>query len=353
MPRPRSVRVTDTEPRFEMWSTTYPKGVTEVVFAEFGTQAASLDEANAAIEEMIGLFELGERPTVLDRGQYVDAAGYANATLMAYWFAPDAYERWAAQDAVVEFWNSRPETGPVGYYRETAGIPRDHIETLYTPHDPKEYDTPGIAQHVDVGPTKVHDYWGSARDRITASETDELDGELFEYTPTSQETRGKRIAVTVPGNVCLIRTAQDWHNSTVFKGDYFANVGPVKDAGVDYLATHPETGCLQTRNIAEQALTGEVIERSCTVGWFLSLEHLMTWSRAHRSHLEIYGAFFEMMQGKDGQPMDMSLWHEVSVIPKGKGASEYVNCHNRTGFLTILDHQPVVSSSAPQYILGS
>lgn len=35
--------------------------------------------------------------------------------------------------------------------------------------------------------------------------------------------------------------------------------------------------------------------------------------------------------------MDMSLWHEVSVIPMDKGTSEYVNCHNRTGFLTILE----------------
>lgn len=38
-----------------------------------------------------------------------------------------------------------------------------------------------------------------------------------------QETRGKRVAVTVPGNVCLIRTAQDWCNSTAFKDDYFAS----------------------------------------------------------------------------------------------------------------------------------
>jgi phenylacetaldoxime dehydratase/aldoxime dehydratase len=326
-----------------MWSTTYPEGVTEILFAQFGAQASTLAEANDAIGELIGCFDLENKPTVLDRGQYIDAEGYANTVLMAYWFDPAAYERWAAQEPITTFWATRPETGPVGYFRETVIIPRDHIETLYTPHDPKEYDTPGIAQHVEIGPTKVHDYWGSARDRITASETEELDGELFEYTPTTQETMGRRITVAVPGNVCLIRTAQDWRNSTVFKDDYFANVGPVKDAGVDYLATHPETGCLTTRKIEEQALDGTVIERACTIGWFLSLEHLMTWSRAHRSHLEIYGAFFQMMLGKDGQPMDMSLWHEVSVIPKDKATTEYVNCHNRTGFLTILDHQPAIA----------
>ncbi|QPG44477.1 MULTISPECIES: phenylacetaldoxime dehydratase family protein [unclassified Rhodococcus (in: high G+C Gram-positive bacteria)] len=312
--------------------------MTEVLFAQFGTQADTLERANSAVEELLSLFETDFRPTVLDRGQYIDADGFANATLMAYWFAPQDYEKWAAQEEVESFWASRSTTGPVGYYRETAIIPRDHIETLYTPHDPRKCDTAGIAQHVEVGPTKVHDYWGSARDRITASRTDELEGELFEYVPTTQETLGKHVTVAVPGNVCLIRTAQDWRNSTVFKDDYFANVDPIKDSGVDYLATHPETGCLQTRKVREQSPQGELIDRACTLGWFLSLEHLMTWSRGHRSHLEIYGAFFRMMQGKDGIPMDMSLWHEVSVIPKGSATAEYINCHNRTGFLTILDH---------------
>jgi phenylacetaldoxime dehydratase/aldoxime dehydratase len=344
---PRHIRITDSEPRFEMWSTTYPEGVTEILFAQFGAQAASLEQANAAIDEMLPLFgaDMPPPPTVLDRGQYVDAYGYANATLMAYWFSPEDYEAWAAQQAVEGFWASRPTAGPVGFYRETAIIPRDHIETLYTPHDPKEYDTPGIAQHVEVGPTKVHDYWGAARDRITASRADELEGELHEYTPTDRDTLGERISVPVPENVCLIRTAQDWRKSTIFKDDYFENVDPVKDSGVDYLAIHPSTGCLQTRKVREQTLQGDIIDRACTIGWFLSLEHLMVWSRGHRSHLEIYGAFFRMMQGKDGQPMDMSLWHEVSVVPRDGGTSEYINCHNRTGFLTILDYIPSIASA--------
>ncbi|WP_329407826.1 phenylacetaldoxime dehydratase family protein [Nocardia vinacea] len=321
-----------------MWSTTYPESVTEILFAQFGTQAESLDAANSALEEILSLFDTDFRPAVLDRGQYVDSEGSSNATVMAYWFKPQEYEKWVAQEVVESFWASRRTTGPVGYYRETATIPRDHIETMYTPHDPKEYDTPGIAQHVQVSPTKVHDYWGAARDRITATQTEELEGELVAYTPTIQETRGTRLTVTVPGNICLIRTAQDWSKSTVYKDDYLANVAPVKDVGVDHLATHPETGCLQTRNVREQSLQGEIIGRACTIGWFLSLEHLMVWARDHRSHLEIYGAFFAMMQGKDGIPMDMSLWHEVSVIPKGNAAAEYINCHNRTGFLTILDY---------------
>jgi phenylacetaldoxime dehydratase/aldoxime dehydratase len=323
-----------------MWSTVYPEGVTEILFAQYGVQAATAEEAESALDEIVPLFKRGERPTVLDRGTFVDADGYANAMIMAYWFQPDAYQRWAAQPAVQGYWESLPTSSPIGYFRETAIIPRDHIETLYTPHDPHVYDTPGVAQHVEMQVTEIHDYWGAARDRISASETDELDGELFEYTPAMEDTRGRRISVEVPGNMCLIRTAQDWRQSTVFKDYYFEHVGPTKDAGVDYLATHPATGCVTARNVAEQTIEGLEIERACTVAWFLSLEHLMTWSRAHRSHLEIYGKFFQMIAGNEGEALDMSLWHEVSVIPKGMAASEYVNCHNRTGFLTILDHQP-------------
>lgn len=157
---PRNIQITDSEPRFEMWSTTYPESVTEILFAQFGTQAESLDAANSALEEILSLFDTDFRPAVLDRGQYVDSEGSSNATVMAYWFKPQEYEKWVAQEVVESFWASRRTTGPVGYYRETATIPRDHIETMYTPHDPKEYDTPGIAQHVQVSPTKVHDYWG-------------------------------------------------------------------------------------------------------------------------------------------------------------------------------------------------
>lgn len=156
---PRSVRVTDTEPRFEMWSTTYPEGVTEILFAQFGAQAPTLDEANSAISELVPLVQQGDVPTVLDRGQFVDAYGYAHATLMVYWFDPEAYARWAAQPAVDEFWSSRPLSGPVGYYREIAVIPRDHIETLYTPHD---------SAAPDEQPWSYYEHWVIALESVLA-----------------------------------------------------------------------------------------------------------------------------------------------------------------------------------------
>ncbi|MDF3306786.1 phenylacetaldoxime dehydratase family protein [Rhodococcus sp. T2V] len=128
---PRDIRITANAPRFDRWSITYPEGVTEVLFAQFGVQAASLEQANAAADDMLGLFDHDPRPTVLDRGQFIDTFGFANATLRAYWFCPDDYHRWAAQESVEMFWASRLSTGPVGYYRETAVISRDHSTAEY------------------------------------------------------------------------------------------------------------------------------------------------------------------------------------------------------------------------------
>jgi phenylacetaldoxime dehydratase/aldoxime dehydratase len=189
---------------------------------------------------------------------------------------------------------------------------------------------------VDIGPTTTHDYWGAARDRIPVSGVADLDGELFDYHPTIQDTRGKRVRVAAPGNVCLIRTAQDWRRTTGYRRQFAEQVAPLKDAAARYLATQPDTGCLTARQVDEQDLAGAPLGRASTVAWFLSLEHLTTWARSHRNHLELYGKFLHMIAGNDG-PLDIAFWHEVFVVPKGNGSGDYFNCHNRTGFLTLVD----------------
>ncbi len=135
---PREIRITDNAPRFDRWSTTFPEDVTEVLFAHFWVQAANLEKANAAIDDMVGLFDNDPRPTVFQRGHFIDTSGYANATLKAYWFCPDDCHRWAAQESVEMFWASRLSTGPVGYYRETAVIPpgpgHRRVHQLPQPH---------------------------------------------------------------------------------------------------------------------------------------------------------------------------------------------------------------------------
>ncbi|MEV5386250.1 phenylacetaldoxime dehydratase family protein [Streptomyces sp. NPDC052721] len=183
-------------------------------------------------------------------------------------------------------------------------------------------------------------YWGAGRDRIAASATEALESALPVFEPQAAgeaETLSRRVTVEVPGNVALIRTAQDWSAGTLYREKYLADVKPVKDRGVDFLATHPESGCIAARNIAEESTDGAPLARASTVAWFASLDHLMTWCRSHRTHLEIYARFFQMIGGGEGS-LDVAFWHEVSVLPSGSVTTEYVNCHPRTGFLPLTTH---------------
>ena len=335
-----STRPSGQVPRFELWNLALPGDVSAVQVAQFGAQAATADQAAAAVAGYRPLFLLEDGPQELNRGLFVDAEGYANAVFTAYWFNVDAYDRWARHATVQAFWSRLPVDGAIGYWREVACVPVDHIDTLYTTHDPIKHNQPGVAQHGTMAVCKAHDYWGAVRDRMPAAGHDELAPELASYKPTTQETRGRRLSVTVPGNVCMARHHEDWREAPVFGAVYRADVAGIKEAGVRHLAAHPELGCVTAREISGQDLDGTATGTADAVAWFLSLEHLLSWTRSDPSHLAIYTAFFKIATTmKEGEVWDVPMWHEVFVVPQGHATAEYVNCHNHTGFLTIVDHQ--------------
>jgi phenylacetaldoxime dehydratase/aldoxime dehydratase len=327
-------------PRFTAYSARFPEGTDAFVFAQYGCQAASADEAAQAAAALAALFTgPDDRPDVLDRGSFVDTAGAHNVVWLAYWLDPRAHERWQKSGPVRTAWERLPAEGTVGHWREVCVIPAERNETLHT-HRREDYATGGLSQYeaVDLPQTPVHDYWGAGRDRIAASATDPLEPALPVFEPqAAEETLGRRVTVDVPGNVALIRTAQDWSAGTLYRETYLADVKPVKDRGVDYLATHPDSGCIAARNLTEESSDGALLDRACTIAWFASLDHLMTWCRSHRTHLEIYASFFQMVGGGEG-PLDVAFWHEVSVLPGGCVTTEYVNCHPATGFLPLTAH---------------
>ena len=94
------------------------------------------------------------------------------------------------------------------------------------------------------------------------------------------------------------------------------------------------------RDIRGEDLAGHPIDRADAIAWFLSLEHLLSWTRSDPSHLSIYNAFFKAATTlKEGQAWDVPMWHEVFVVPAGGAQADYINCHNRTGFLTLYKDQ--------------
>jgi phenylacetaldoxime dehydratase/aldoxime dehydratase len=328
-------------PRFTAYSSRLPAGTEAFVFAQYACQSRSADQAVEGAAALEDLFAGPDRPDVLDRGSFVDTTGAHNAVRLAYWLDPRSHERWQRSEPVRTAWAKLPADGPVGHWREVCVIPAERNETLHT-HRREDYATGGLSQYkaVDLPETPVHDYWGAARDRIAASATDPLEPALRVFEPQATEeegTLGRRVTVEVPGNVALIRTAQDWSASTLYREKYLADVKPVKDRGVDFLAAHPDSGCIAARNLAEESRDGAPLDRACTIAWFASLDHLLTWCRSHRTHLEIYAGFFQMVGGGEG-PLDVAFWHEVSVLPSGSVTAEYVNCHPGTGFLPLPTH---------------
>jgi heme-degrading monooxygenase HmoA len=325
-------------PRFTAYSARFPEGADAFVFAQYACQAPSWEQAARGAAALAALLDGPDGPDVVDRGSFLDTAGAHNVVLLAYWHDPRSHRRWRESESVRSAWDSLPEQGPVGHWREESVVPVERNETLHT-HRREDYATSGLSQSgaLEIPETQVHDYWGAARDRIAASATEALEPALPVFEPgdpEAAETRGHRVGVEVPGNVALIRTAQDWSASTLYRETYLADVKPVKDRGVDFLAENPGSGCIAARNLVEESAEGTPLDRACTIAWFASLEHLMTWCRSHRTHLDIYAGFFRMVGGGEGA-LDVAFWHEVSVLPAGSITAEYVNCDPRTGFLPL------------------
>lgn len=230
-------------------------------------------------------------PDHLERARVVgDAGGMCDATVfLGYWTDPASQQHWLARSQAVDW---------PGVLVETAIIPKEHWETL---HSTPEM-TPGVRNLVDIENTDVHEYWGSARDRIPASAGSEL---------------GAEPGYGLPGNLCLIRSGQVWSNCPeAERAFYFGEVEPHLRAAVDYLASDPKAGCLSSRLLREQTIDGEDLESTSFLGWFRDLASVERWSRSHPTHLAIFCSYLRMVREFGGRT-DLRLWHEMAVVPTG------------------------------------
>lgn len=328
------------QPRYPAWTVRFGEDVPELVFAQYGVQTADGSDdrsAGPAVAAAAARFEGPDAPVHLDRAVHRDAHGARDDVLMAYWTDPGSHRRWEERTAA--WWSGLDADGPVGHWREVARIPTSHLETL---HSGEHHDN-GTSHLLPMEVTDVHDYWGAARDRIPASAKEPLAGELSTFIPgTEAETRGRRVGVRPPGEVCLIRTAQDWSRcEDAERATYLEQVEPVLRAGAEFLAGHPETGCVSSRYVREVGPDGTPLDKTCVLAWFLSLGTLESWTLAHPTHVDIYGAFMRMLAVHDFD-LRLALWHEVSVLPAGALEAEYVNCHPDTGFLRLANAEAVI-----------
>ncbi|MGB8956338.1 MAG: phenylacetaldoxime dehydratase family protein [Tumebacillaceae bacterium] len=313
------------QPKSHAWTADFPDTTTTIIYVQFGIQHRSLEPAHDAYEQigrsLQGLFA----PRHVDSATAVDVEGYTNDIWIAYWDNPEIYEAWKAQASVQEWLAGVPTGATYGYWHEALTIPKDHFETIHS----SESATNGVSHFTPLKYTTMHEYWGSMRDRMSASEHDDFVSPLPELPkPQVHETRGRHIRVKAPDHVAFIRTGQDWSKCGPEEREtYETEVQPTLSNANDYLASRDAaSGCISSLMLQEPG------NKSCVTAYFLSLKHMEDWTMSHPTHVAIFRVFFKMLETYNYKTQ-LALWHEVFVLQSDHMDLFYSNCHPQTGFL--------------------
>lgn len=275
-------------------------------------------------------------PAIVEAADYTDEQGHQTWVAMLYWRDDESgFARWSARDEHDAFWvSSKRLHGDSGYFREIFHVPNDRFETLYSDDSINVGSGSGLVSH--DGPIQSHNYWGSMRDRIPGSSSDDYKGGFALTSPPTARTKGygERIVASGIDNLATIRSGELYDGLEGREKEvYESELEPSVREGMRYLRDNPvESGCLSCRHMDETALNGTRIQRAFAVAHFDSLTRMEDWSESHPSHLRIFNRFIELateLQGKIG----LRLWHEVVVTTAEMQHFEYVNCDPLTGML--------------------
>jgi aldoxime dehydratase len=331
----------DWKPPAPAWSASFAGQSTPVVMAYFGIQLKT--SGSPGIDDTLRKFFDGPIPANVERATYVDRAGFRTLLLSAYWTDAARYESWQNSSGFAVWWDdpARGKDG-CGYFREILRVAPDRFETIFSRNCLVGVANTGACPV--VGPIREHNYWGSMRDRILASADNELRSEYGDQLPSSgtASTLNRRLKVSVPENLAVIRSGQDWTDCAGPELTQFTeSVQPALLEGMNFLRSHPdETGCCDLR-FAEELSDGSPLKKTFGLGYFLTLGHLEKWASTHPTHLAIFARFLTMV-GEYGKDLKLKLWHEVSVLPAGQ-VFEYINCHPETGLLPYFPSSEVLT----------
>jgi len=328
--RTRPRRITDDyAPPYPGFVARHKPGVKRIVMAYFGLQypGEAPADAAAALRRLSAAFAAADAPGHWDRASYVDEAGFTNIISTAYWDTPTRFDAWFAAHG--RDWTADSRMAErVGYFSEVLRPGVERYETLFSSNDRAE----GIAVLADGMSDLVqeHAYWGGARDRIPLSQTDEM-------APAGMPrvvTEGARRRVLAHGNLCLIRSGQDWADTAADERRmYQQDVEPVLRAGMDFLRDEGlAIGCYANRYLRVIDPGGAQADKSFGMGWWKSLADLERWSESHPTHVAIFGAAMKYLLAL-GPAARLKLYHEVTVAAADEQFFEYLNCHDRTGML--------------------
>ncbi|MBS0447710.1 MAG: phenylacetaldoxime dehydratase family protein [Proteobacteria bacterium] len=328
-PRSRLRRVPDDyQPPYPSFVARHPTRVTQVVMAYYGVQSrAGRAALTPALAELQARFGATAGPQHADRARYIDEAGYATVIAAAYWDDPARYDAWHATHG--KAWTGTSRDG-LGTFVEVLRPSVERYETLFSAPNRAE----GIAALASGMSEMVmeHAYWGGARDRIPASQTDAL-------APVGApriEQDGAQVVVHGHEHLCLIRSGQDWADTDAGeRAMYLGDVEPELRAGMDFLRDDGRAiGCYANRYLRVEDDDGRPLEKSYGMSWWKSLAALERWAESHPTHIAIFGAAMRYL-GKLGPAAQLKLYHEVTVARADEQRFEYLGCHPATGLLRV------------------
>jgi aldoxime dehydratase len=338
-PRTRARKIDDDYvPPFPTWIARADTAVEQVVMGYFGVQFAQPQlhgKACMALQQILDLLTLGKAPGHHDIAMFVDAAGYTNMIVIAYWLNPKDFAQWQEQSQVKDWWTAEERLNEeLGYFREILQPRTTHYETAFS--SPTHIEGIGVVMgSVSAEDVQEHGYWGSMRDRIPLSQVDDmLPGGKRVLSNGATPAHGKRVVVSGPENLAVIRSGQDWIETTGKERDlYVQDMEPTLRAGMDFLHQQGlDIGCYSNRYMQHIDAKGQKQEKSFGVSYWHALSDLEAWSKSHPTHLAIFGTFMRIVQELQGQ-LKLSLYHEVSVLKSEDQFYEYINCHPGTGML--------------------
>lgn len=321
----------DYAPPYPGYVARHQPSVKRVVMAYFGVQfkGETPAAATAALHRIVAAFGAADAPGHWERASCEDEAGFTNIISIAYWDAPARFDAWFAIHGRDWTADSRA-TEAVGYFIEVLRPGVERYETLFSSNDRAE----GIAVLADGWSDLVqeHAYWGGARDRIPLSQTDEMAPAGMPHVVAD----GARLRVRPHGNLCLIRSGQDWTDTEADERlMYQRDVEPVLREGMEFLRDDGRSiGCFANRYMRVIDADGTRLDKSFGMSWWKSLAALERWSESHPTHVAIFGAAMKYLMAL-GPAAKLKLYHEVTVAAVDEQFFEYLNCHDRTGMLRV------------------
>lgn len=310
-----------------------PEGTGKVAHVIFGIQAPSGEQAATYRARLVRLFQAAHGPGTVEHGRYTDPQGWHCEVLLAYWLDAVDYEAWSALPEVHGWWQNLPTAAsePVGLWREAMVAPLTRFQ-----YGAGSDHRAGLVTLTGIEPSTKFGYWGGYRDRIPDSVTDKFLSPLSRVPePVFRDTRGRRLRVVTPDNLCYLREGQGWADAgAAERAIWQEQMEPTVADWVATLRDEPQrTGCLSVRFCREHDVaTGQPLERQSQAVFALSLHHVERAARTIPTHLAVKDTFTRMHAEAQFVP-GMHVWVEMLILKAGDLVADYVNCHPHTGLL--------------------